>query len=542
MRKEFMGGRSIALTCSVAAIFFFASGVDSQAQLRGVFRGGGNSGGGSGFFNRNNGNNNNNRNNENNFSQPAPFMAPAPAAPVAPAPVAPPAPPRVESAPPVALVAPGRNQIPNQVTVADARTVRQVGAKLDGLLDERLTELKAGLRDKLLDDERRNALLAPLPGAEYDQKILSELRNATIDLDVEAAQRAAKKLAMPEANQEQLIPAIALDATLAALEKFISNSDSPEKVDTFARQMQAQLRNAGLPRAQRETVSEDVEKLLELLRVRLLLSEKPSAKPGQKIPVPAGELPVVYCPGLPVGSMVFVAESVLAVGRDAKEAVAVETADGASFLGGPKLAAKPLDEIPSESARLPFNRGTVLVNPTTSGAAMQYTVNGTRFSMPPGQLQHLPAGTKWSVSFDRGGGAMTSIDVGEGTYEFSLAGNRRELKSINCDVNLIVPAAAGAFKLTLDNSPSVLEGDNSYSVNGSYPMVIGFDPGDGKPLYKRLLPGDYAFAIAQNTGRWDLFRKSDLDPTVSPAAAILDTPPPPPPAIGAQSGFESLFK
>ncbi len=88
-------------------------------------------------------------------------------------------------------------------------------------------------------------------------------------------------------------------------------------------------------------------------------------------------------------------------------------------------APSPVDAAPQ---RVYDNGPIVITSPTTNDKAVDYSLNGTRFTIEPGQSQKFKHDRDWIVEFNRGSGRGTGEYVlKSATYKFKQTANGWEL-------------------------------------------------------------------------------------------------------------------
>jgi hypothetical protein len=119
-----------------------------------------------------------------------------------------------------------------------------------------------------------------------------------------------------------------------------------------------------------------------------------------------------------------VAESLPAAAKGAATTEGAATAEGTPSNVQATHAAGPVITEPTarETPQLPQPRhsGLSIYNPSRSGGAVHYLVNGQAHTLRPGESQELPTG-RWLIEFHRGGdyGDATSTLAG-GSYRFEI--------------------------------------------------------------------------------------------------------------------------
>jgi hypothetical protein len=88
-----------------------------------------------------------------------------------------------------------------------------------------------------------------------------------------------------------------------------------------------------------------------------------------------------------------------------------------------------------------------IINPPENGVTLNYTVNGFRFSIPPGHSQELNDDRQWVIEFSRGGGfGPAQYTLQPGRYHFASSPGGWELFGTE-------PSAAGPPGLPATNPP-----------------------------------------------------------------------------------------
>lgn len=72
--------------------------------------------------------------------------------------------------------------------------------------------------------------------------------------------------------------------------------------------------------------------------------------------------------------------------------------------------------------------GIQIVNPAQTGVPLTYTLNGTQYTIRPGETQNLQLDRSWTIEFDRGGQfGAARYDLAPGVYAFSPTARGWEL-------------------------------------------------------------------------------------------------------------------
>jgi hypothetical protein len=352
--------------------------------------------------------------------------------------------------------------------------------------------------------------------AEMDAALVTELKNALIDIDPEATERAAKKLELRGVVLEQLLPRVRLSRTLADLKKLVRNEDSADRVDAFNRNFQGAIREFDLDRSQREDVSLEVENILESLRARLTITEQPTEKPGAMVTAPQGEVLVLFYPPLgPAGKVFLLGSEVLAVGSASTGDLVLGKAEALKVMNVPVSEDTAAETIAAEKASSYVTSGTLVLHRRKYDQPMSYEINDRKYSIKPGESQTLPAGSSWVIAFDKGG-KQARYTLGEGSYVFAPKDGGWDLSSKKFEITIENPAMAGQFLLLINEEPLTIPAGKALSLTANYPIIVGFDRGDGgEPAYRRLYDGTYTVAINKADGLWDVFETAATPPTTA---------------------------
>jgi hypothetical protein len=399
------------------------------------------------------------------------------------------------------------NPIPANVVVADAALARELGTELDAYLLDMTQQLAESVNVAVLTDDAREAFCAQYLTAEMDANLKTEMRNALIDYDAENAERIAKRLRLPQRAVDEIIPRARLSAILYDLRKLVRNEDSVEKIDAFSRRMQGAVRDFDLSRGERDAAAAKAESILDVLRVRLALTEKSTQPPGAIVRAPAGVLPAIgYPPLAPPGRVYLLGDRILAVGADKPGKIEVVRASAIDVCGMPRFNGTVAAETTSEAAMKSPTSGTVVFNPPELDRDISYTINGRAYTIRPGQSQELPAGTSWIIAFDGGGPTKTEYTLGEACYVFGEKDGKLTLLSRPCSVEIKNPVPLGAFSMVVDNKLVEIAAGETITLKSKYPIVAWFDRGtNGDVVYKKLWHGTYAIALQGDGELWELF-------------------------------------
>ncbi len=220
--------------------------------------------------------------------------------------------------------------------------------------------------------------------------------------------------------------------------------------------------------------------------------------------LPSGKVAIIHDTSLPFGSAIVLGNGAVMVGDNGHGPVAVSNGNAAEALGFSVVTTDPVNDAQGEEV----TSGVLLVNPPDSGANVNYFVNGTRYEMKPGMNQKLPVGTRWVVSFDRGGSLGTAAyTVADGTYYFTPSENGWNLYRQRFDVVLDNSDNPHTFHFLLNGEQKTAAANRSTTISGRYPMVVRFDRGNGLQRAAKLLnfSGNVEVGVNARDNLWDLF-------------------------------------
>jgi hypothetical protein len=405
------------------------------------------------------------------------------------------------------LVRPHKNQLPSKVTVADRAIGRKIKAEFDNQLNSQVDNLLESYESLGLAPEQRDSFVAKHVKPNMDAAAVATFTAAVTELDVDAFQRAGKQLEISSQQIQETLPCIKLSRGLADLKKAIDDGESAEKITALSRRLKNAARELSMKREQREEFTEAVENLADAVQIREALEERPLARSGALVDAPQGEVPVVYYPQLaPAGKVFLIGREVLAVGTASKGDLVVSRDQADEILNVVKPVGDPIEAVTQESAKSAPRSGTVIINPRDSGTNLSYTINDYPFTLEPGKFHHLPSDQTWTISFDRGNGTNGRYTLSDGTFIFTPKNAMWDLESRKIAVTLENPSLTGRFHAVVENEKVVIPAGRTLSIKSAYPVVVGFDRGDGsEPVYKKLLTGNYAAAVNQQDGLWELY-------------------------------------
>jgi len=176
---------------------------------------------------------------------------------------------------------------------------------------------------------------------------------------------------------------------------------------------------------------------------------------------------------------------------------------GADALGVPYGIADPIPNYDGEI----IESGILLKN--AGGSAVNYTVDGQKFSMEPEYRQVIPR-ERIVVAFNRGGSyGNARYGISEGTYKFTPTDRGWELYKHTSKVTINNADNPFPFKYVLNNERQTLPAGSQTEHTGKYPLVFQFDSGQGQVRQKMVEQGVYVVAVGGDGGL-DLFRPEEV--------------------------------
>lgn len=255
------------------------------------------------------------------------------------------------------------------------------------------------------------------------------------------------------------------------------------------------------------------------------------AHPGKNPLAGAGGL-VFLVPGLAQGTVYPLGNGAVLAGGNLPLGSSIALARGpvAQAVGLPVGSGRPL---PPSGAQTPVTSGVLLTNDATT--AVNYTINGTHYTLQPTYTQTLPDGTTWTIAFDKGAsGGTARYTLGSGSYAFTANSQGWQLYKKTFKAVLDNTAGVWDFNYVYGNEQQTLPAGQKQELTGSYPIVVRFDNGAGQTVQRRLENGAAKVALGPGGNALDLFAATD--DAMAPAATEEKVT-----AFAASSGRPSLF-
>lgn len=325
----------------------------------------------------------------------------------------------------------------------------------------------------------------------------------------------------------------------AAQNSLVQRMDDIEKIDQQVRDLQSRLREnpnwedlqktleglmASITQTNQRTavnpqapapldgVAAGLGGLANLLVIRDILDQAMNAEgPTRLTPIPTAGIPtgiirVIYDPELPVGTGLWVTESVMIAGTGGRGELQTGIASAAEALGFPVAPGEPLAALGNDQD-LPKG-GILISNPNENSGAIKYVLaSAYPIELKTGYWQHLPGDKSMLIEFDRGGQyGKARYTLSPGIFDFKVGDKGWEM--VSRPLNVVIDNREGQhdFHYVEDNKQKVVKAGESRSIDNPSPVIIAFDNGKDVPAKKMLnKSGTYKVAVDIATNRYDLF-------------------------------------
>jgi len=208
--------------------------------------------------------------------------------------------------------------------------------------------------------------------------------------------------------------------------------------------------------------------------------------------------------------------------------------NGADALGIPYSIAQPA---PNYAGKF-ITSGILLTN--AGGAAVNYTVNGRRYTMQPNYQQAI-ARRRIAIAFSRGGSfGSARYGIDEGWYQFTATDRGWELYKHTAKITLDNADNPFSFNYVLNNQSHTLKGGYRQELTGKYPLELKFDNGKGQVVRRVLVKGDFKIALGGD-GTLELFKPEDVNVPAPIAEMAKKADQKPPNLFAEPEKIPSLF-
>lgn len=277
---------------------------------------------------------------------------------------------------------------------------------------------------------------------------------------------------------------------------------------------QLSQRTAANPQAppRMDGVVNGIGELANLLLIRDILAQAMNADgPARFTPIPVAQIPmgiirVIYDPDLPVGTGLWVNESVIIAGTGGRGELQTGIASAAEALGLPVAPGVPVADLGKDEN--PPKGGILIGNPEENAGSIKYVLASVHsYDLKPGFRQHLPASQPWLIEFDRGGTfGSAKYTLAEGIYDFKVGDKGWDM--VTRPLKAVIDNRDGVddFHYVQDNKRQTVKAGEMTTIENKSPVVVSFDRG-GDTASRKLLnkSGTYKVAVNIENNRYDLF-------------------------------------
>lgn len=312
---------------------------------------------------------------------------------------------------------------------------------------------------------------------------------------------------------------------LARLENDAAWKDVQKSLEDLATAItQLSQRTAANPQAppRMDGVVNGIGELANLLLIRDILAQAMNADgPTRFTPIPVAQIPagiihVIYDPDLPVGTGLWVNESVIIAGSGGRGELQTGIASAAEALGLPIAPGLPVADLGKDEN--PPKGGILIGNPEDNAGSIKYVLASVHpYDLKPGFRQHLPASQPWLIEFDRGGKyGPAKYTLAEGIYDFKVGDKGWDMVARPLKAVIDNRDGVDDFHYVQDNKRHTVKAGELTTIENKSPVVISFDRG-GDAASRKLLnkSGTYKVAVNIESNRYDLF--APVEPEKKPA-------------------------
>lgn len=188
--------------------------------------------------------------------------------------------------------------------------------------------------------------------------------------------------------------------------------------------------------------------------------------------------------------------------------MSIAEGNAAQALKLPIVTGSPIPEAEGDE----ITGGTVVVNPSSSRATINYNINGNHYVMEPGMRQKLPGDRKCVIEFDRGQNfGQSAYTLAPGTYHFTPSDLGWQLYRQRFDVVLDNSQSNQEFHFVFQGEDTAVPAQATKSISSIYPIIVRFDRGNGADFVAKEIKasGDVQIGVNATDNLWDLFPTSD---------------------------------
>lgn len=238
------------------------------------------------------------------------------------------------------------------------------------------------------------------------------------------------------------------------------------------------------------------------------LLETAEPEKGAVAKLPAGNVTLLFDPTLPVGTAIVLSKDAILIGNEGAGPMSIAEGNAAQALKLPIVTGSPIPEAEGDE----ITGGTVVVNPSSSRATINYNINGNHYVMEPGMRQKLPGDRKWVIEFDRGQNfGQSAYTLAPGTYHFTPSDLGWQLYRQRFDVVLDNSQSNQEFHFVFQGEDTAVPAQATKSISSIYPIIVRFDRGNGADFVAKEIKasGDVQIGVNATDNLWDLFPTSD---------------------------------
>jgi|GEM_PF-3275241 len=249
-------------------------------------------------------------------------------------------------------------------------------------------------------------------------------------------------------------------------------------------------------------------KLLRTSADARYLIETVAPQKGAIAKLPTGNISLILDPSLPVGTAIVLNTQAMLIGHEGAGPLTITSGNAAKALGLPIVTSDPIADLQGEETV----EGTLLMNPSTSQATINYNINGTHYVMEPGMKQRLAADQKWVIEYDRGQNfGAAAYTLAPGTFWFTPTDQGWQLYKHRFDIVLDNSQSNQEFNFIFQGQNVSVPAGAARSITSTFPIVIKYDRGNGSEFVTKAMPFSGNVQVGVNAGDnlWDIFPTVD---------------------------------
>ncbi len=238
------------------------------------------------------------------------------------------------------------------------------------------------------------------------------------------------------------------------------------------------------------------------------LLESADPEKGAIAKLPAGNVTLLFDPSLPVGTAIVLSKDAILIGNEGAGPMSITEGNAAQALHLPIVTGSPIAEAQGDEVF----EGTLVVNPPTSRATINYNINGNHYVMEPGMRQKLPGNRKWVIEFDRGQNfGASAYTLSPGTYHFTPSDLGWQLYRQRFDVVMDNSQSNQEFHFIFQGEDMTVPAESTKTISSIYPIVVRFDRGNSSEFVVKEIKrsGNVQIGVNATDNLWDLFPTDD---------------------------------